>query len=212
MRKLGPKALRCKELRAQALATGGPPPNCGKKPGPAGAAAAKRNGGSAIAAVAGAPKGAMANPRGAKKKQAKGGGKQRPNAGGKKQRGGNAGAGKRNGSKRQQRLLDSTTTMRTMTTTAMAMTMASSLSTPGEPGWESSSPLPAMALSETSDRVERNVRMSMASGEEELEEGDDDDGQSEHELDSQEDVSYEDATLEGHARSGAADDSVYYDA
>lgn len=208
MRKLGPKALRCKELRAQALASGGPPPNCGKKTGPAGA---KRNGG-AIAAAAGAPKGAMANPRGAKKKQPKGG-KQRPNAGGKKQRGGNAGAGKRNGSKRQQRLLDSTTSTTTRTTTTTTtISMASSLSTPGEHGWESSSPLPAMALSETSDRVERNVRMSMTSGEEELEEGDDDDGQSEHELDSQEDVSYEDATLEGHARSGAADDSLYYDA
>lgn len=93
-------------------------------------------------------------------------------------------------------------------------TVASSLATPGEHGWESSSPLPALALSETSDRVERNVHMSMiTSGEESEDEAADDadDAQSEHEPDSQEDGSYEDATLEGHARSGAADDSVYDD-
>lgn len=199
LRKRGPKAQLCKELRAKAAATGGPPPNCGKKPPNAGAVA-----GAKAAAPAGAkgvmaiPRG-MANPNGRKKphKGGGGGGKQRSNAGGKRQRG-----GKRNGgSKRQQRLLESGWT----TTTT---TMASSLATPGEQGWESSSPLPALALSETSDRVERNVHMSMmSSGEEEQDEGADeaDEGQAEHELDSQEEASYEDA------RSGAADDSVYYD-
>ncbi|KAL7730113.1 hypothetical protein ACLKA6_009389 [Drosophila palustris] len=218
LRKRGPKAQRCKELRDLAAATGAAPPNCGKKPGAAGVVGAKRQ------PVAGAAKGAAPKSRGqlngnqgGKKKPPKAG-KQRPNAGGKKQRGGgnNNNNNKRNGAKRQQRLLDSissTTTARSTTTTTT--TMASSLATPGDNIWESSSPMPALALSETSDRVERNVRMPMTSGEEELDEDEEEsehEHEHEHEPDSQEDASsYEDATLEGHARSGAADDSLYYD-
>ncbi|KAH8311091.1 hypothetical protein KR044_004327 [Drosophila immigrans] len=203
LRKRGPKAQRCKDERDRAAATGAPPPKCGKKPG-SGGPGAKRHG-AASAVVAGATKGAQQKPRGqtnqgGKKKQA---GKQRSNS--------NGGVKKQRGLKWQPHRLyetwsNSTTTARTTTTTT---TMASSLATPGESFWESSSPMPALALSETSDRVERNVRMPMTNDEEEL---DEDEEESEEVADSQEATSsYEDDTQEGHGRSGAADDFNDYD-
>ncbi|XP_034660957.1 rho GTPase-activating protein gacF isoform X3 [Drosophila subobscura] len=186
LRKRGPKAQRCKELRDKAAAEGGPPPNCGKKNG------AKKSGAEASLSLP-QPKAVHQRPRtsngqaaGGKKKPPKGG-KQRAMSAKKQQA---RGAALNSGKQRKQR--PSTTT-----------TMATSLVTPSDIHWESSSPLPSMALSETSDRVERNVRMS--SMEEEL---DEDEG-------SLEDASYEDATSEAHARSGSAaaasDDSLYYD-
>ncbi|XP_023179081.2 myb-like protein A isoform X2 [Drosophila hydei] len=209
----GPKAQACKDLRDEAARTGAPPPNCGKK---SGSPAAKRKA-AAVAASGGGAKGAMQRPRAGgaagKRKAPKVGAKQRLN-GPKRQRAGNA--SKRNNTRKLQRLLElSSTTTRTTTTTST--TMASSLATPGYSNgnsWESSSPLPALALSETSDRVERNVRMSQASVEEPQSE--DDAGEEDDELpelDSQEEPenSYENATLEGQARGSAVDDSVYYD-
>ncbi|XP_022216192.2 rho GTPase-activating protein gacF isoform X2 [Drosophila obscura] len=187
LRKRGPKAQRCKELRDKAAAEGGPPPNCGKKNG------AKKNGGAAEASSS-LPKAVHQRPRtvngqpGGKKKPPKGG-KQRPMVG-KKQLQQTRGAALNGGKQRKQR--PGTTT-----------TMATSLATPSDTHWESSSPLPSMALSETSDRVERNVRMSSVEEEQDEDEG------------SLEDASYEDATSEAHARSGggaaAGDDSLYYD-
>lgn len=106
------------------------------------------------------------------------------------------------GSKRRQRKMEQSSTTST--------TMASSLATP-ESRWESSSPLPALALSETSDRVERNVRMS--SGEEDPDQDPDHDtGDVDEEAESLEDASYEDGSSEAQGRSGASgDDSLYYD-
>ncbi|XP_033244316.1 serine-rich adhesin for platelets isoform X2 [Drosophila miranda] len=184
LRKRGPKAQRCKELRDKAAAEGGPPPNCGKKNG------AKKNaaGGAVEASPPALPKAVHQRPRagmGGKKKGPPKGGKQRP-IGGKKQIQQARGAALW-GSGKQRKQRPSTTTM------------ATSLATPSDSHWESSSPLPSMALSETSDRVERNVRMSS------MEEGQDEDEGS------LEDASYEDATSEAHARSAAGDDSLYYD-
>ncbi|XP_051862573.1 protein kinase 4 isoform X2 [Drosophila albomicans] len=196
LRKRGPKAQRCKDERDRAAATGAPPPKCGKKPGPGGP---KRHGGTS-AIVPGATKGAHQKPRGpmnqgGKKKQA---GKQRSNP--------NGGAKKQRSPKRQFWSNSTTTTVRTTTTS----TMASSLAVPGKNFWETSSPMPALALSETSDRVERNVRMPMTNNDEE--ELDEDEEESEEMPDSQEATSsYEDETQEGHGRSGAADESLDYD-
>ncbi|XP_017848754.1 putative uncharacterized protein DDB_G0282129 [Drosophila busckii] len=177
MRKLGPKAQLCKERRMQAALTGGPPPDCGKKKQHNAAAGTR-------AAQQKPPKAAAA-----KKKSTKGGRQrsQAANAAKKQQRLAN----KRQNNKRQRLIEPSSTSTST--------TMASSLATPGSNSWEHSSPMPALALSETSDRVERNVRMSLASAEAQEDAAEDDD------VDSHEDASYEDA------RSGAGDDSQYYD-
>ncbi|XP_068156424.1 micronuclear linker histone polyprotein isoform X2 [Drosophila tropicalis] len=209
LRKRGPKAQRCKELREKAAADGGPPPNCGKKGG------GKRN----MNNNNNSP--AMQRPRAGntspnlnplhalgKKKSAKlagsASGKQRPQVGYKKQQRLNA-SQVGNGKRKHHRTTTSTTTTTTTTT------MASSLATPADMQWESSSPLPAMALSETSDRVERNVRR-LDSEEQEPAEADDEDDEEESSF---MDASYEDAEMEAHGRSGSAagagDDSLYYD-
>ncbi|XP_033165093.1 ras guanine nucleotide exchange factor Y isoform X1 [Drosophila mauritiana] len=210
LRKLGPKAKRCKELREKAAAEKRAPPNCGKKNG------ARKNPTEAAKAVQQRPKGNTQH--GGKKKPNKAG-KQRQN-GGKKQQQHQLQQQQQqplqhqaksiSGGKRKHRKLDASTTT----------TMATSLATPPSSHWESSSPLPAFSLSETSDRVERNVRMS--SGEEQDQDNEQDQEQSdpaeqgeeeaEGDVGSLEDASYEDASSEAQGRSGAGgDDSLYYD-
>ncbi|XP_043652421.1 serine-rich adhesin for platelets [Drosophila teissieri] len=210
LRKLGPKAKRCKELREKAAAEKRAPPNCGKKNG------ARKNPTEAAKAVQQRPKGNIQH--GGKKKQPKAP-KQRQNGGKRQQQQQQLQQQQQpqqhqaksiSGGKRKHRKLDASTTT----------TMATSLATPPSSHWESSSPLPAFSLSETSDRVERNVRMS--SGEEQEQDNDQDQeqadpaeqGEEEAEGDggSLEDASYEDASSEAQGRSGAAgDDSLYYD-
>ncbi|XP_026839706.1 uncharacterized protein DDB_G0284459 isoform X2 [Drosophila erecta] len=214
LRKLGPKAKRCKELREKAAAEKRAPPNCGKKNG------ARRNPSEAAKAVQQRPKGSIQN--GGKKKPNKAG-KQRQNGGKKQQQQQQQlqqqqqpqqqQAKSISGGRRKHRKLDASSS---------TTTMATSLATPPSSHWESSSPLPAFSLSETSDRVERNVRMS--SGEERDQDNDQDQeqeladpaeqGEEDAEGDggSLEDTSYEDASSEAQGRSGAGgDDSLYYD-
>ncbi|XP_039493284.2 rho GTPase-activating protein gacF isoform X2 [Drosophila santomea] len=215
LRKLGPKAKRCKELREKAAAEKRAPPNCGKKNG------ARKNPAEAAKAVQQGPKG---NIQHVGKKKPNKAAKQRPNGGKKQQQQQQLQQQQQpqqhlaksiSGGKRKHRKLDASTTT----------TMATSLASPPSSHWESSSPLPAFSLSETSDRVERNVRMS--SGEEQEQDNDQDQdqeqadpadpaeqGEEEAEGDggSLEDASYEDASSEAQGRSGAAgDDSLYYD-
>ncbi|KAH8256302.1 hypothetical protein KR032_000402 [Drosophila birchii] len=210
LRKLGPKAQLCKELREKAAAEGGPPPNCGKKNG------GKKQPGAGPGAGAGT---GPAEAKGLQQQRGKGniqpGGKRKGNKAGKQRQ--NGGKNKKQqqrqhqskavaGGKRKPRKQDG---ISTSTTT----TMATSLAMPPESHWESSSPLPALALSETSDRVERNVRLASGEdleqdGEQEPEEPED----AEADGGSMEDASYEDATSEAQGRSGAiGDDSLYYD-
>ncbi|KAH8344112.1 hypothetical protein KR084_004599 [Drosophila pseudotakahashii] len=206
MRKLGPMAQKCKNLRAKAAAEKRAPPNCGKKNG------AKKNPVELAKAVQQRGKG---NSQPGGKKRPNKSGKQRSNGGKKQQQQQQPHQAKAvSGGKRKHRKLEASSS----TTT----TMATSLATPPGSHWESSSPLPAFALSETSDRVERNVRMS--SGEDQdhedhdQEEHDDPADQGEEEAGegdaggSLEDVSYEDSSSEAQGRSAAAgDDSLYYD-
>ncbi|KAH8369327.1 hypothetical protein KR009_008389 [Drosophila setifemur] len=205
LRKLGPKAQKCKELREKAALEGGPPPNCGKKNGPK-----KNQGGDPGGAPAKAIQQQRSKQLGGKRKPAKSGNKRQNNS--KKQQQqqqqqpqtGNPAQHQAKGSKKKHRKMELTST---------TTTMATSLATPPGSHWESSSPLPALALSETSDRVERNVRMS-SSEEQELEQDRDqvEDADHDEEPESLEDASYEDATSEAQGRSGAAgDDSLYYD-
>ncbi|XP_017007297.2 uncharacterized protein bnl isoform X1 [Drosophila takahashii] len=200
MRKLGPKAQRCKDLREKAAAEKRAPPNCGKKNG------AKKNPVELAKAVQQRAKGNL-QPGG--KKRPNKSGKQRPNGGKKQSQQQPHQAKAVSGGKRKHRKLDASSS----TTT----TMATSLATPPGSHWESSSPLPALALSETSDRVERNVRMS--SGEDQDHEDHDQEQDEEEEETGEgdvggslEDASYEDSSSEAQGRSGAAgDDSLYYD-
>ncbi|EDV41726.1 uncharacterized protein Dana_GF17357, isoform A [Drosophila ananassae] len=196
-RKLGPKAQKCKELREKAAAEGTPPPKCGKKNGP------RKNQGADVAEAKGIQQQRPKQLGGGGKRKAQGkAGKQRQGGPKKHQPQNPQQAHHAKGSKRRQRKMEQSSTSST--------TMASSLATP-ESRWESSSPLPALALSETSDRVERNVRMS--SGEEDPDQDQDQDtGEGDEEAESLEDASYEDGSSEAQGRSGASgDDSLYYD-
>ncbi|XP_030374381.1 putative uncharacterized protein DDB_G0282129 [Scaptodrosophila lebanonensis] len=141
--RIGPK--RCRKLKEQAKADGLPPPNCqlgGKRGGPKRKANRKHPNEEASFKK----KGAGGVGRAAGKQQ------QRPNAGGSKRKGRNgaAGAGAGAGGVKRKNLrqnpLFSTTTI------------SSSLATPEASSLESSSPLPALSLSGTSDRVERFAR------------------------------------------------------
>ncbi|XP_017084936.2 uncharacterized protein DDB_G0284459 isoform X2 [Drosophila eugracilis] len=209
LRKLGPKAKRCKELREKAAAEKRAPPNCGKKNG------ARKN---PIEAAKGVmQQRAKGNIQQGGKKKANKQGKQRPNGGKKQQQQQQQQqqahqAKAVSGGKRKHRKLDTSTTT----------TMATSLATPPGSHWESSSPLPAFSPSETSDRVERNVRMNSGEDADQDHEHDQDQEQAEpseqgdEDADgdggSLEDASYEDASSEAQGRSGAAgDDSLYYD-
>ncbi|KAH8273113.1 hypothetical protein KR018_001746 [Drosophila ironensis] len=206
LRVLGTKARRCKELREKAAAEGGPPPNCGKKHG------ARKNQG----VDPGMPVRGLQHQRskqlGGKRKLGKQPGKQQRQSNNKKhqplqQHPLQHPQSQAKGSKRKHRKMEQVST---------STTMATSLATP-ESHWESSSPLPAMALSETSDRVERHVRPSSIEEEHEHEQEHDQEQEQdpsdleEQEPESLEDASYEDATSEAQGRSGAGDDSLYYD-
>ncbi|XP_017113807.1 protein kinase 4 isoform X2 [Drosophila elegans] len=214
LRKLGPKAQRCKELREKAAAEKRAPPNCGKKNG-----ARKTQ-----EAAKGVQQRAKANIQQGGKKKLNKSGKQRQNGGKKQQHQQHQQqqhqqqqhqAKAVSGGKRKHRKMDPS-----FSTSTSTSTMATSLATPPASHWESSSPLPAFALSETSDRVERNVRTN--SGEEEPDQNQDQEqadpteqGEEEGDNDggSLEDASYEDASSEAQGRSAAAagDDSLYYD-
>ncbi|XP_052852086.1 putative uncharacterized protein DDB_G0288537 isoform X1 [Drosophila gunungcola] len=211
LRKLGPKAQRCKELRQKAAAEKRAPPNCGKKNG-----ARKTQ-----EAAKGVQQRAKANIQQGGKKKLNKSGKQRQNGGKKQQQQQQQHQQQQHqakavsGGKRKHRKMD-----QSFSTSTSTSTMATSLATPPASHWESSSPLPAFALSETSDRVERNVRTN--SGEEEPDQNQDQDqadpteqGEEEGDNDggSLEDASYEDASSEAQGRSAAAagDDSLYYD-
>ncbi|XP_036672696.3 uncharacterized protein bnl isoform X2 [Drosophila suzukii] len=207
LRKLGPKAQRCKELREKAAAEKRAPPNCGKKNG------ARRNPPDLAKAVQQRAKGSIQQQQGGKRKPNKAG-KQRQ-IGGKKQQQQQQQQQPAHqvkavsGGKRKHRKLDTSTT----TTTT---TMATSLATPPASHWESSSPIPAFSLSETSDRVERNVRMSSGEDQDQDQNQNQEQGDPEEEAEgdgvSLEDASYEDSSSEAQGRSGAAgDDSLYYD-
>ncbi|XP_016961173.1 ras guanine nucleotide exchange factor Y isoform X2 [Drosophila biarmipes] len=200
LRKLGPKAQRCKELREKAAAEKRAPPNCGKKNG------ARKSPELAKGVQQRAKVGILQQQQGGKRKPNKAG-KQRQNGGKKQQQQQQQPAHQVKavaGGKRKHRKSDASTTT----------TMATSLATPPGSHWESSSPIPALALSETSDRVERNVRMS--SGEDQDLDQNQEQGDAEEEAEgdgaSLEDASYEDSSSEAQGRSGAAgDDSLYYD-
>ncbi|EDW49439.1 GM26894 [Drosophila sechellia] len=207
----GPRRRDARSCGKKAAAEKRAPPNCGKKKW------------GQEESYRGRPKAVQQRPKG----NIQHGGKKKPNKAGKQRQNG----GKKqqqhqlqqqqqqplqhqaksiSGGKRKHRKLDASTTT----------TMATSLATPPSSHWESSSPLPAFSLSETSDRVERNVRMS--SDEEQDQDNDQDQEQSdpaeqgeeeaEGDVGSLEDASYEDASSEAQGRSGAGgDDSLYYD-
>uniref|UniRef100_A0A6P4E2L5 Fibroblast growth factor n=1 Tax=Drosophila rhopaloa TaxID=1041015 RepID=A0A6P4E2L5_DRORH len=200
LRKLGPKAQRCKELREMAAAEKRAPPNCGKKNGarkhPEAAKGVMQRGKSNI------QQGGKKKPNKSGKQRQTGGKKQQQH---KQQQHQQHQAKGVSGGKRKHRKMDPISSSTT--------TMATSLATPPGSHWESSSPLPALALSETSDRVERNVRMSSGEEEPDQDQGDPtEQDEDEGEGGSLEDASYEDVSSEAQGRSAAAgDDSLYYD-